>query len=116
MLIYQSSVKFRCVVNKTVTNRCIHKRYVATSKHWQTHIATDTEAVEGNGADPADETGGVNSSGFTAITVTHLESNNALVRSRICSAIRVSEGGYVPHAQIIEVIVSLAIEAVLAPS
>ena len=73
-------------------------------------------SCRGNGADPADETGGVNSSGFTAITVTHLESNNALVRSRICSAIRVSEGGYVPHAQIIEVIVSLAIEAVLAPS
>ena len=46
----------------------------------------------------------------------HLESNNALVRSRICSAIRVSEGGYVPHAQIIEVIVSLAILAVLASS
>jgi hypothetical protein len=98
------SVKFRTQASKTYTNRIIHKRYLATSKHWQVFTANekhDAPVAPNNEPDAEDE---ISAPQFTPITVLHMYSNPNLVRARIVKALKGRDQNTMAHSDVIHAI------------
>lgn len=103
------------VVNKKVTSRIIHKRYLTTSKAWQDHTAQDPNSAAlspkhqgGQQEDDADglhhqtlhDSGSVDVN-FTPMSFNLLTSNVPLAKSRIFKTLYRAPSHAIPHSDLI---------------
>ena len=116
--------KFRAYAAKTWTNRVVHRRYLATSKHWRDftsgQVGEDTTAPATNDPpdvvdDGYDENGAVGPADqkdlptFPPIT-THMSSvNSSVIKSRVAAVLRKCRSYTVVHSDLIKHIVCLAL-------